>query len=162
VLFWLNLLAVDGRSVPEILRDHWSRFGRHHYQRWDYVVADAGRATELIDALRRLLPTLQGTNPAGGVIGTADDFHYRDPVDASESAHQGVRLIFGNGSRIVYRLSGTGTTGATLRVYLERHVTSAGDIALPTSSALTPLGQLAAQIARIDHYTGLPGPTGMI
>jgi phosphoglucomutase len=162
VLFWLNLLAVDGRSVPEILGDHWSRFGRHHYQRWDYVVADAGRATELIEALRRLLPTLQGTNPAGGVIGTADDFHYRDPVDASESAHQGVRLIFGNGSRIVYRLSGTGTTGATLRVYLERHVTSAGDIALPTSSALTPLGQLAAQIARIDHYTGLPGPTGMI
>lgn len=162
VLFWLNLLAVDGRSVPEILRDHWARFGRHHYQRWDYVVADASRATELMEALRRLLPTLRGTNPAGGVIGTADDFHYRDPVDASESAHQGVRLIFGNGSRIVYRLSGTGTTGATLRVYLERHVTSPEDIALPTSSALTPLGQLAAQIARITHYTGLSGPTGMI
>ena len=109
---------------------HWARFGRHHYQRWDYVVADAARASELMEALRRLLPALQGTNPAGGVIETADDFHYRDPVDASESAHQGVRLIFGNGARIVYRLSGTGTAGATLRVYLERHVTSPAEIAL--------------------------------
>ncbi len=162
VLFWLNLLAVDGRSLPEILREHWARFGRHHYQRWDYVVADAGRASGLMEALRALLPALQGTNPAGGIIETADDFRYRDPVDASESGHQGVRLIFGDGTRIVYRLSGTGTAGATLRVYLERHVTAPAEIAWTTSAALTPLGQLAAQIARISHHTGLTGPSGMI
>jgi phosphoglucomutase len=162
VLFWLNLLAVDGRSLPEILREHWGRFGRHHYQRWDYVVTDAARTNALMEALRRMLPVLQGTNPAGGVIETANDFHYRDPVDGSESAHQGVRLIFGNGARIVYRLSGTGTAGATLRVYLERHVTSPEEIARSTSAALAPLGQLAAQIARITHHTGLSVPTGMI
>ncbi len=162
VLFWLNLLAVDGRSLPEILRAHWQQFGRHHYQRWDYVVEDASRASELMATLRTLLPVLRGTNPAGGVIETADDFHYRDPVDASESAHQGVRLIFSNGGRIVYRLSGTGTAGATLRVYLEQHVTSAAAISQSTAMAITPLGQLAAQIARIGHHTGLSAPTGMI
>lgn len=162
VLFWLNLLAVDGRSLPEILRTHWQTFGRHHYQRWDYVVDDASRANELMTALRNLLPVLQGTNPAGGVIDVADDFHYRDPVDASESAHQGVRLVFDNGARIVYRLSGTGTDGATLRVYLEQHVTSAALINQSTAAAITSLGQLAAQIARIAHHTGLSAPTGMI
>ena len=96
------------------------------------------------------------------MIETADDFHYQDPVDASESSHQGVRLIFSNGARIIYRLSGTGTAGATLRVYLERHVTSGAAINQLTATALTPLGQLAAQIARIAHHTGLSAPTGMI
>jgi phosphoglucomutase len=162
VLFWLNLLAVDGRSLPAILQAHWQKFGRHHYQRWDYVVDEANRASELMAALRTLLPVLRGTNPAGGVIETADDFHYRDPVDGSESAEQGVRLVFGNGGRIVYRLSGTGTTGATLRVYLEQHVTSAAAIGQSTAVAVTPLGKLAAQIARISHHTGLTAPTGMI
>lgn len=162
VLFWLNLLAADGRSLPVILRDHWARYGRHHYQRWDYVVADAARANELVDALRQLLPALRGSKPAGGVIQTADDFHYRDPVDGSESAQQGVRLIFSNGARIVYRLSGTGTAGATLRVYLEQHTTAPAEISSSTTAALTPLGQLAAQIARIHHHTGLAAPTGMI
>ena len=162
VLFWLNLLAVDGRSLPAIVRAHWQRFGRHHYQRWDYVVADASRAQALMTALRALLPALRGSNPAGGVITTADDFHYRDPVDGSESAHQGVRLIFSNGARIVYRLSGTGTSGATLRVYLERHVTDAVAISATTASALGSLGELAAQLARTQHYTDLAAPTGMI
>ena len=162
VLFWLNLLAVDGRSLPEIVRAHWQHFGRHHYQRWDYVVEDASRAQALMTALRALLPGLRGSNPAGGVIETADDFHYRDPVDGSESAHQGVRLIFSNGARIVYRLSGTGTSGATLRVYLERHVTEASAISATTASALGPLGNLAAQLARTRHYTDLAAPTGMI
>lgn len=162
VLFWLNLLAVDGRSLPDILQGHWQKFGRHHYQRWDYVVDDAGRAAELMTALRILLPALPGTSPAGGIIETADDFHYRDPVDSSESPHQGVRLVFSNGARIVYRLSGTGTAGATLRVYLEQHVTTAAGINGPTSAAVASLGALAAQIARIHHYTGLAAPSGMI
>lgn len=162
VLFWLNLLAIDGRSLPEILLAHWQEFGRHHYQRWDYAVADAGRANELLTSLKELLPLLRGTNPAGGVIETADDFTYRDPVDGSESAQQGVRLIFSNGARIVYRLSGTGTTGATLRVYLEQYVTRTPEIVQSTSSALTGLGELAAQLARIGHHTGLSSPTSMI
>ncbi|MEO8224007.1 MAG: alpha-D-glucose phosphate-specific phosphoglucomutase [Gammaproteobacteria bacterium] len=162
VLFWLNLLAVTGRSLPELLQAHWRRFGRHHYQRWDYDVSDAERARELMSGLRTLLPALRGSKPAGGVIETADDFHYRDPVDGSESARQGVRLILGDGTRIVYRLSGTGTSGATLRVYLERQVTMPADISLSTAAALTSLGQLAAQIARIEHHTGLKTPSGMI
>jgi phosphoglucomutase len=162
VLFWLNLLAADGRPVPALLRDHWTRFGRHHYQRWDYLIPDAGRANELMTALRTLLPALKGTNPAGGTIEVADDFHYRDPVDGSDSAHQGIRLVFGDGCRIVYRLSGTGTAGATLRIYLERHVTTPADIVLPTRTALAGLGQLAAQLARVQHHTGLAAPSGMI
>ena len=162
VLFWLNLLAVDGRSVPKILEAHWREHGRHYYQRWDYVIADATRAQELMEALRGLLPALKGSNPAGGVIDVADDFHYLDPVDGSESFHQGIRLVFSDGARIVYRLSGTGTTGATLRVYLERHVTKSEDIARDTGDTLAPLGALAAQIARIGHYTGINQPTGKI
>lgn len=162
VLFWLNLLAVDGRPLPAILDGHWQRFGRHHYQRWDYIVADAERAASLMTALREQLPALRGKRPAGAAIETADDFHYRDPVDGSESAHQGVRLVFDNGARIVYRLSGTGTTGATLRVYLEQHLTTPEGIARPTAAAVGPLGELAARIARISDYTGLDAPSGMI
>ena len=162
VLFWLNLLAADGRSIPEILAGHWQQFGRHHYQRWDYQIDDAGRATELVAALRALLPTLRGGNPAGGVIETADDFSYRDPVDGSESHHQGVRLVFGNGARIIIRLSGTGTAGATLRVYLEHHMTTPDGIRRSSTDVLKPLGRLAAQLARIHNFTGLEGPTGVI
>lgn len=162
VLFWLNLLATDGRSVPELLAAHWQDYGRHHYQRHDYQIDDADRAAELIVALRTLLPTLRGTNPAGGVIETADDFHYRDPVDGSESHHQGVRLVFSNGARIVFRLSGTGTSGATLRVYLEQHVSLAAEIQRPTAAVLGPLGRLAAQLARIEHFSGLKAPSAVI
>ncbi len=162
VLFWLNLLAVDGRSVPQILHAHWQQYGRHHYQRRDYVIANAARAGELMAALRALLPTLLGTRPAGGVIETADDFHYRDPVDDSESDRQGIRLVFSDGTRIVYRLSGTGTAGATLRVYLERHVQTPGEIALDTHTALDLLGNMAVQIARVEHHTGLAAPTATV
>lgn len=162
VLFWLNLLAADGRSVRQIVHDHWQQYGRHHYQRRDYEIADAGRANELMSALRGLLPVLKGTKPADGTIEVADDFHYRDPVDGSESGHQGVRLIFSDGTRIVYRLSGTGTAGATLRVYLERHLRTAAGIGLDSGAALDLLGGIAAQIARIGHYTGLEVPTRVI
>lgn len=162
VLFWLNLLAVDGRSVREILHAHWQQHGRHHYQRRDYEIADTSRANDLMTGLRDMLPILKGTKPAEGVIEVADDFHYHDPVDGSESDHQGVRLIFSDGTRIVYRLSGTGTAGATLRVYLERHERTAAGIGLDSHAALDLLGGMAAQIARIRHYTGLDAPTHMI
>jgi phosphoglucomutase len=162
VLAWLNVLAVTGQSVGQLLQQHWQQFGRHHYQRWDYDIADSDAAADLMAALRDLLPALQGSNPAGGIIETADDFSYRDPVDGSESHRQGIRLIMGNGTRIVYRLSGTGTSGATLRVYLERFVRESADINLGTGAAVGQLGAVAAQIARISHFAGLSAPTARI
>lgn len=162
VLAWANLLARLRKPLAQVVADHWARFGRHHYQRWDYHVADVARASDLVEALRKLLPTLRGTNPAGGVIDIADDFTYTDPVDKSRSERQGIRLSFSDGARIVYRLSGTGTSGATLRVYLERHVTAPGDIRRDSSELLAPLGALAAQLARVEHFTGLKAPAGRI
>jgi phosphoglucomutase len=162
VLMWMNLLAVLDEPLPRIVDRHWAEFGRHHYQRRDYVIADAERADELMRALVALLPALRGSNPAGGLIETADEFTYRDPVDHSESRHQGIRLVMSDGTRIVYRLSGTGTSGATLRVYLERHVRDPDLIRLDTDAALDGLGTLAAQLARIRHHTGLDAPTARI
>jgi phosphoglucomutase len=162
VLFWTNLLAIRGCSLKEIANEHWRHYGRHHYQRWDYFTADTASANELITALRAALPVFHGKQTGNARIETADDFHYRDPVDDSESSHQGIRLVFNDGARIVYRLSGTGTSGATLRVYLERHVRDAGAIGQDSAEVLAPLGQLAAQLARISHFIGLEAPTGRI
>ena len=162
VLLWINLLAVQNRSLKEIANEHWRRYGRHHYQRQDYFTADTARANKLITALRAALPGLVGKQVGSAMIETADDFHYRDPVDGSESAHQGIRLVFNDGARIIYRLSGTGTSGATLRVYLERHVRDQATIDQPSAEVLEPLGQLAAQLARINHFIGLESPTGKI
>lgn len=162
VLFWTNLLAIRGCSLKEIANEHWRHYGRHHYQRWDYSTADTASANELITALRTALPAFHGKQTGNARIETADDFHYRDPVDGSESSHQGIRLVFNDGARIVYRLSGTGTSGATLRVYLERHVRDAAAISQDSAEVLAPLGQLAAQLARISHFIGLEAPTGRI
>lgn len=162
VLFWINLLAASRCSLGDIARQHWRTYGRHHYQRWDYYTADTARANELVAALRSALPGLRGRQFGDARIESADDFHYRDPVDGSESAHQGIRLVLGNGSRIVYRLSGTGTSGATLRVYLERHVHDEESINAPGSKVLAPLGNLAAKLARIHEFIGADAPTGMI
>lgn len=162
VLFWINLLAVRRLSLKEIAKEHWRHYGRHHYQRWDYFTVDTARANELITALRAALPALCGTQAGNAKIETADDFHYRDPVDGSESSHQGIRLVFNNGTRIIYRLSGTGTSGATLRVYLEHHVRGEAAINQASSEVLEPLGKLAAQLARISDFIGLETPTGRI
>lgn len=162
VLFWINLLAKRRCSLREIAAEHWRHYGRHHYQRWDYYTADTARANELIEALRGALPELCGRQFGDAQIESADDFHYHDPVDGSESAHQGIRLVFSDGARIVYRLSGTGTSGATLRVYLERHVRDESSINRPTGEILAPLGKLAAALARINEFIGTDTPTGMI
>jgi phosphoglucomutase len=162
VLLWINLLAVQNRSLKEIADEHWRRYGRHHYQRWDYFTADTASASELITALRATLPGLLAKQIGNTTIETADDFHYHDPVDGSESAHQGIRLVFSDGARIVYRLSGTGTSGATLRVYLERHVRDQAAIDQPSAEVLEPLGQLAAALARTSHFIELDAPTGKI
>jgi phosphoglucomutase len=120
VLFWLNILAVRGESVEAIVRDHWRRFGRHVYSRHDYEGVDAAAAQALMADLRASQPALMGQRLGPGTVTLADDFAYTDPVDGSVTSGQGLRIGFDNGSRIVFRLSGTGTDGATLRVYLER------------------------------------------
>lgn len=120
VLFWLNIIAARGEDAATIMRRHWQRFGRHHYARHDYEEVDATKAQKLMTELREKLPDLAGTSWRGDTIDLADDFSYRDPVDGSLTEHQGVRLVFSSGARLVVRLSGTGTVGATLRLYLEQ------------------------------------------
>ena len=120
VLFWLNILAVRGESVAEIVRKHWSEYGRDFYTRHDFEEIDSKLAEDLIGALKARLPSLAGATVQGLRVESAEDFSYTDPVDGSVSRNQGIKVLLGGTSRIVYRLSGTGTAGATLRVYIER------------------------------------------
>jgi len=158
VLFWLNILAVRREPAAAIVADHWARFGRDFYARHDYEAIETERANRLIEGLRRRLPELPGTRLGDFVISTADDFAYTDPVDGSTSAHQGIRVGFANGARIVYRLSGTGTEGATLRVYLERYEADPARHALTASAALTPLAAVSVALADISGITGRDEP----
>ena len=162
VLFWMNLLAKLRMSLFDVVRDHWRRYGRHYYQRQDFYIDDTGKAQALVEALRAGLPKLPARQVGGVAITTADDFRYRDPVDGSESAHQGIRVELADGARIVYRLSGTGTAGATLRVYLEQYEQADGQLEQPVSSALAPLARRAAELGQIERYTGLTAPTASI
>jgi len=162
VLFWLSLLAELELSIPEILARHWRRYGRHYYQRQDYFIADRDSADALIDNLRGGLARLPGMQVGNSSVLSADDFHYTDPVDGSESRHQGVRVKFDDGSRIVFRLSGTGTSGATLRVYLERYVGRDGRHDVALDAALKAPAARAAQIASIEKLTGLRKPSAII
>lgn len=159
VLFWLNILAVRGLSVEQVLRDHWQRFGRNYYSRHDYEGVDSTAANALIAQLRDSLATLPGRTIDGATVASADDFAYTDPVDGSVSTAQGVRISLHDGSRIVFRLSGTGTEGATLRVYLERFEPDATRHAVDTQQALAPLIALAERLAGIRQHTGRTQPT---
>ncbi len=159
VLFWLDILAVRGVSVEQILRDHWTTFGRNYYSRHDYEGVDSAAANALIAQLRASLPTLPGQAIAGATIASADDFAYTDPVDGSVSTAQGIRIGLVDGSRIVFRLSGTGTEGATLRVYLERFEPDPARHATPTQQALVGLIALADTLAGIRARTGRAAPT---
>ena len=159
VLLWLNVLAARREPVTAIMVDHWAQFGRNYYRRHDYEAIETARADALMAALRGGLPTLPGTASAAGVIAAADDFAYTDPTDGSVSANQGVRVLFADGSRVVFRLSGTGTQGATLRVYLERYEPASGNLALDTGTALAPLIAAAEQVARIAAFTGMDAPS---
>ena len=160
VLFWLNILAVRrGESVEQILRSHWQRFGRNYYSRHDYEGVDSAAANGLMAHLRASLATLPGQTIAGATIATADDFAYTDPVDGSVSTAQGIRIGLKDGSRVVFRLSGTGTEGATLRVYLERFEPDPVQHAIETQQALAPLIALADQLAGIRERTGRSAPT---
>jgi phosphoglucomutase len=159
VLFWLNILAVRGLSVQAMLREHWQRFGRNFYSRHDYEGIDSTVANAMFDDLRGALPGLAGRRFAAGTVSRADDFSYTDPVDASVSRKQGLRVFFDDGSRIVLRLSGTGTEGATLRVYLERFDSDASRHGLATQAALQALIDSADALAGIRARTGRTRPT---
>ena len=160
VLLWLNIIAARKQSVDEIVREHWATYGRNYYTRHDYEEVDAGIAGKLVEDLRGQLPSLPGQNFGEDLqVAYADDFTYHDPVDGSTSAKQGIRIGFTDGSRIVLRLSGTGTVGATLRVYLERYEAAGGRHDLETQSALEPLIALAEQLAGIKQRTGRQEPS---
>lgn len=159
VLLWLNILAVRKQSVDEIVREHWATYGRNYYSRHDYEEVDAEAANRLMADLRAKLPELKANGLAGRQIVLADDFAYSDPVDGSQTNGQGIRIGFADGSRIVFRLSGTGTVGATLRVYIERYEPADGDHDRETQEALSDLIVLADDVAEIKTRTGRDVPT---
>ena len=158
VLLWLNILAVRGESVDAIARDHWAKFGRNYYARHDYEGVETPRADALMAALRASLATLPGQQFGDLTIETADEFAYTDPTDGSISRNQGVRILFAGGSRVVFRLSGTGTTGATLRVYLERYEPVGGNLDRDTGEMLASIVAAAESIAGIAEHTGRTAP----
>ncbi len=158
VLFWLNLLAVKQQSVMQIVTDHWRRFGRNYYTRHDYEGVDKAGAEAVMTDLRKRLGDLPGQILGGLEVDYADDFAYTDPVDASRSEHQGIRIGFTEGSRIVFRLSGTGTVGATLRVYLEAFEPDQDRHLLDTQERMRPLIAIAQELAEIAERTGREAP----
>ena len=159
VLLWLNILAVRKLSVDRIVVDHWGTYGRNYYSRHDYEEVDAAAAEGLMEHLRAQLDTLEDREIGGRLIVLADDFSYLDPVDGSTAERQGIRIGFDDGSRIVFRLSGTGTVGATLRVYIERYEPPEGDHQRDTQEALADLIAVAESLAEITRRTGRTEPT---
>src|SRR5471032_999354 len=159
VLFWLNLLAASGKPVQQLAEEHWARFCRNSYSRHDYEAVESEAANELVVSLRIKLATLAGQDLGNYVVDFADDFAYTDPVDGSVSKQQGIRIVMTDGSRIVFRLSGTGTEGATLRVYLERYEADPAHHHLPTQQALAALILIAEQVGGISGWTGRARPT---
>ena len=143
--------------LAEVVKDHWHQFGRSYYQRHDYEALPVAPATQMIDDLRSKLATLIGTPVAGSRITLADDFSYTDPVDGSVSGRQGIRILLEDGSRIVCRLSGTGTEGATLRVYVERYLKDAGEGNI--NDVLAPLVEEARNLLELRQRLGRDEPT---
>ncbi len=158
VLLWLNILAVRRQSVAGIMTDHWATFGRNYYSRHDYEGIDTDAATALMDSLRARLPDLPGTQAADLRIASAEDFAYTDPVDGSVTEAQGLQITFEGGARLVLRLSGTGTEGATLRVYLERFEDAPDRLALDPQDALAPVIAAAHALGEITPRTGRTEP----
>jgi phosphoglucomutase len=159
VLCWLNILAERKQSVEDIVRQHWAEYGRNYYTRHDYENIPMKAAEDLMANIKNSLETLPGRHFNNRTITIADDFSYHDPVDDSISEHQGLRILFDDGSRIIFRLSGTGTEGATLRLYVERYVKDIDQHDLDTQEALYDLLETAELIANIIGYTGMHEPT---
>ncbi|MCG9893758.1 MAG: alpha-D-glucose phosphate-specific phosphoglucomutase [Thermosynechococcaceae cyanobacterium MS004] len=159
VLFWLNILAVKQQSVEDILRSHWATYGRNVYSRHDYEGVESDRANTLVAQVHRQMPTLKGRKFGDREVAFSDDFSYTDPIDGSISEGQGIRIGFTDGSRIVLRLSGTGTQGATLRVYLESFEADPAKHGLDAQVALADLIAIADELAQIRTLTGMEVPT---
>ncbi|MFI3180190.1 MAG: alpha-D-glucose phosphate-specific phosphoglucomutase, partial [Methylococcales bacterium] len=159
VLFWLNLIARRRQSVEEIVHEHWRKFGRDIYSRHDYEAVDSEVANAIMVSLRKQITTLAGQVFGDYVVKYADEFCYHDSIDGSTSANQGFRIGFENGSRIVFRLSGTGTVGATLRIYIERFEPDISKHHQDPQIALAELIELAEQFCKIKQLTGLAEPT---
>ncbi len=159
VLFWLNILAVRKQSVAQIVQEHWQTYGRNYYSRHDYEGVETDKANTLMANLRSQLSTLPGKQLGQYQVEYSDDFSYTDPVDGSVSDKQGVRLGFSDGSRVVFRLSGTGTQGATLRVYLESYEADASKHNQDPQQALASLITIADEVAQIRSLTGRDQPT---
>ena len=159
VLFWLDLLAATGSSVQELVRAHWRRFGRHYFSRHDYEDLDGGTAEALLASLRSRCEDLRGRRFGSLVVTECDDFAYEDPVDHSVTKHQGLRTVFSDAARIVLRLSGTGTSGATLRIYLERYEADPARQNLAAQEALAGLAAIALEIAEVENRIGRTVPS---
>jgi phosphoglucomutase len=156
VLLWLNILAVRKQSALQIVQEHWQTYGRNYYSRHDYEEVDADAANALMQNLRAQMMQMPGQKAGSMTVTSADDFSYLDPVDGSHSHNQGIRILFDDGSRVIFRLSGTGTAGATLRVYIEKY--EATKLHLETQSALAELITFAATVSGIHHRTGRSSP----
>ena len=159
VLFWLNILAKRREPVSQIMAEHWNRFGRHYYSRHDYEAIASDAAHGLYNRVKEMQPSLVGQGFAGRTIAQADDFAYSDPVDGSLTSGQGLRLLLDDGSRVVLRLSGTGTQGATLRVYLESYVPPSGNLNQDPQAALADMITAIDGLAEIKTRTGMNRPT---
>jgi phosphoglucomutase len=149
ILIWLNIIAVTGKSVSDLLEEHWLEYGRNYYSRHDYEGVDKAKAEQVMETLRAKLDSLPGQSFHGETVSKADSFSYTDPIDGSVSENQGLRVEFESGSRFVLRLSGTGTVGATLRLYLEKYSPPEDDLNQETQSALGTLGTIANELADI-------------
>jgi len=159
VLFWLNILAVRKQSVASILHEHWQKFGRNYYSRHDYEGVDSVAAVQVLQNVRDQFSSLPGTPLAGRTVQSCDDFSYTDPVDGSISKNQGVRILFADGSRIIFRLSGTGTSGATIRIYLESYEADSSKHGLDAQDALAGMITAADSISGLRELTGREKPT---
>lgn len=159
VLFWLNIMAARNESVAEIVKKHWAEYGRNYYSRHDYEEVDTEVANGMITALRDKLASLPGQTFGALKVAAADDFAYHDPVDGSSSKNQGIRVLFEGGSRVVFRLSGTGTSGATIRVYVERYEPDAAKHGIDTQEALADLIAVADEISELKKRSGRDAPT---
>lgn len=159
ILFWLSLQGATGQSVESLVRAHWQTYGRNYYTRHDYEGIAVDVANTLMSDLRAALPALVDQRFGARTVNLADDFSYTDPVDGSVSSSQGVRLLFDDGARVIFRLSGTGTEGATLRVYLESFEADVAQQNIPTQQKLADLMAVAESVAGIAQRTGMTGPS---
>ena len=159
VLFWLNILAERRQSVEEILQEHWRKYGRNYYSRHDYEGVESDAAAKVMQQLSGQFDSLPGSTLAGRRVSVCDNFAYTDPVDGSVSRNQGLRILFEDGSRIIFRLSGTGTSGATLRLYLESYVAGSGNTGLDAQDALADLIAAAEEVSQLRRLTERDRPT---